>query len=260
MGNQASAREAEKNRDWQEDMSNTSYQRAVADMKAAGINPMLTAKVGGASTPSGAVAQQHDVVTPAVGSALQAYQASANVQNTQQATAIGREQERELQLKNDAFADYLDNTRSQTQAHYASAGQARAQESYTRELATKVASDIENTQADTKYKRIQVAEAEERIKQLGLTQEQTAQEIRMLRVRIAGQLTANEAAELGLSFEKKYGDTIRRAEASGKSSEAAERSYRLPKAEKDARLQSQEGFTTDFMTFLRNMNAAIRGR
>lgn len=45
--------EALANRNWQEHMSSTAYQRAVEDMKKAGLNPILAFANGGASTPGG---------------------------------------------------------------------------------------------------------------------------------------------------------------------------------------------------------------
>lgn len=54
--NRFNSSEAQKSRDWQENMSNTSYQRAVQDLKLAGLNPVLAYSNGGASTPQGATA------------------------------------------------------------------------------------------------------------------------------------------------------------------------------------------------------------
>lgn len=101
------SREATKNRRFQRDLSNTAYQRATRDMRAAGLNPMLAFQQGGASTPSGAMSPIPDVENPV--SALQANrvaraqeenlrvtntQIGANTDLTRQQERLSREQER----------------------------------------------------------------------------------------------------------------------------------------------------------------------
>lgn len=54
--NQFNASQAQLNRDFQMEMSNTAHQREVADLKAAGLNPVLSAGGSGASSPSGSTA------------------------------------------------------------------------------------------------------------------------------------------------------------------------------------------------------------
>lgn len=86
--NSWNAEQAQKQMDFQERMSNTAHVREIADLKAAGLNPVLSAKLGGASTPSGAAATADTAI---VGSMVQLMDKMLDVEQSNAQMNLQRE-------------------------------------------------------------------------------------------------------------------------------------------------------------------------
>lgn len=80
LTNRANKKMAERQMAFQAGMSSTAHQREVADLRAAGLNPILSAGGSGASSPGGASATMENPTSGAAGTIMQAKQLKQQAQ------------------------------------------------------------------------------------------------------------------------------------------------------------------------------------
>lgn len=127
LSNLVGVQQAGRQRDFQERMSSTSYQRAVADLKAADLNPMLAYGQGGASTPSGAMPNISDM-SGAVSTALQAKQIDAQVKQLTSQSDLNQQNTSLARAQTFTEMERAAQVRAQTQQATASAGASMVQQ------------------------------------------------------------------------------------------------------------------------------------
>lgn len=142
-----SSREASKNRDFQAEYSQNQYQRQVEDLKKAGLNPILAARLGGNAVPVGSAAS-----LSGTGSALSSALHAAPGIHTMDAQKDKLEAETEAAIADKALTEeQTENVKEVTKLSHQQAENARKQglamdyENIANAIITKFKQDNPNT-------------------------------------------------------------------------------------------------------------------
>jgi len=168
--NEASSDVAREQMAFQERMSSTAHQREVADLRAAGLNPILSAKYGGSSTPSGAM----PVIRDSLGDATRAGTSTALAARANEATVENLEaQTKKTQMDTTLSAAQIAKTAEETKltSHLGASEEQRVPH-----RGNEITSQIQKTLSDTelsKQQRINAA-VDELIKRYGVNSARSA--------------------------------------------------------------------------------------
>lgn len=165
IANAFSAEQHNINRQFQERMANTAYQRATGDMMNAGLNPMLAYSQGGASSPTGGAAtgiaagtvNKLGAIAPSAANIAQIAETKARTENIQADTANKRAE----QIPDDAKPTTWDANlkRAAAQRDYQQVSKLIEETNLTMEQKNRVMQEIKNAVTHNKLQELNIPRA-----------------------------------------------------------------------------------------------------